>query len=157
VGLEQADVMAGVRLVVALGVPHDLDLAGVHVGDGEERRVAEMVERFRGRAPVVLGGYADLHDDLRFGRSLGINNIPPKICSYSCVYCQVGRTDRLRASRGSFHGPEAILADVRQKVDAARSQEEPVDYLTFVPDGEPTLDLDLGRTIRCGVWASRSP
>jgi wyosine [tRNA(Phe)-imidazoG37] synthetase (radical SAM superfamily) len=26
-----------------------------------------------------------------FGRSLGINNTPPKSCSYSCVYCQVGR------------------------------------------------------------------
>ena len=25
----------------------------------------------------------------RLGRSLGINNIPPKICTYSCVYCQV--------------------------------------------------------------------
>jgi wyosine [tRNA(Phe)-imidazoG37] synthetase (radical SAM superfamily) len=28
----------------------------------------------------------------RLGRSLGINNIPPKSCSYSCVYCQVGPT-----------------------------------------------------------------
>jgi len=28
----------------------------------------------------------------RLGRSLGINNIPPKLCSYSCVYCQLGRT-----------------------------------------------------------------
>ena len=26
------------------------------------------------------------------GRSLGINNIPPKACTYSCVYCQVGST-----------------------------------------------------------------
>ena len=28
----------------------------------------------------------------RLGCSLEINNIPPKFCSYSCVYCQVGRT-----------------------------------------------------------------
>ncbi len=28
----------------------------------------------------------------RLGRSLGINNIPPKHCSYACVYCQVGPT-----------------------------------------------------------------
>ena len=28
----------------------------------------------------------------RLGRSLGINNIPAKHCSYACVYCQVGRT-----------------------------------------------------------------
>jgi len=30
----------------------------------------------------------------RLGKSLGVNNIPPKICSYSCVYCQLGRTIR---------------------------------------------------------------
>lgn len=35
----------------------------------------------------------------RLGRSLGINNIPPKICSYSCVYCQLGRTLKLQAER----------------------------------------------------------
>lgn len=28
----------------------------------------------------------------RPGHSLGINNIPPKHCSYSCIYCQVGPT-----------------------------------------------------------------
>lgn len=28
----------------------------------------------------------------RLGRSLGINNIPPKICTYACVYCQLGPT-----------------------------------------------------------------
>jgi wyosine [tRNA(Phe)-imidazoG37] synthetase (radical SAM superfamily) len=28
----------------------------------------------------------------RLGHSLGISNVPPKTCSYSCVYCQVGRT-----------------------------------------------------------------
>nr|WP_305907656.1 hypothetical protein [Methylomarinum sp. Ch1-1]MDP4520424.1 hypothetical protein [Methylomarinum sp. Ch1-1] len=30
----------------------------------------------------------------RLGRSLGINNIPPKHCSYSCLYCQVGKTSQ---------------------------------------------------------------
>jgi hypothetical protein len=28
----------------------------------------------------------------RLGKSIGINNIPPKICTYSCVYCQLGRS-----------------------------------------------------------------
>gem|GEM_PF-3894463 len=27
----------------------------------------------------------------RLGQSLGINNIPPKHCTYSCVYCQLGK------------------------------------------------------------------
>lgn len=32
-------------------------------------------------------------------------------------------------------------------MEHVRSRSESIDYLTFVPDGEPTLDADLGRTI----------
>ena len=35
----------------------------------------------------------------RLGRSLGINNIPLKVCSYSCVYCQLGPTAALLSPR----------------------------------------------------------
>ncbi len=83
----------------------------------------------------------------RLGRSLGINNIPPKICTYACVYCQLGRTIQMQVERRSFYAPEEILQDVQGKVEKAREAGETVDYLTFVPDGEPTLDLNLGRTI----------
>ncbi len=83
----------------------------------------------------------------RLGRSLGINNIPPKICSYSCVYCQVGRTLNLEAERRIFYKPKEILEAVREKVERTREKGECIDYLTFVPDGEPTLDLQLGRSI----------
>ena len=83
----------------------------------------------------------------RLGRSLGINNIPPKICSYSCVYCQVGRTLNLAAERRVFYEPKEIFSAVREKVESSRKNGECVDYLTFVPDGEPTLDLQLGRSI----------
>jgi len=83
----------------------------------------------------------------RLGRSLGINNIPPKICSYSCVYCQLGRTLTMRADRGAFYEPERIFRDVEEKVREVLRLGEAVDYLTFVPDGEPTLDLRLGEEI----------
>jgi wyosine [tRNA(Phe)-imidazoG37] synthetase (radical SAM superfamily) len=84
----------------------------------------------------------------RLGRSLGINHIPPKVCSYSCVYCQVGRTLRLRDDRREFHGPSEVVGAVTDKVEAARRAGTAVDYLTFVPDGEPTLDRGLGTMIR---------
>ena len=84
----------------------------------------------------------------RLARSLGINNIPPKICPYSCVYCQLGRTSRLRIERGEFYEPDKILRDVEDKVRQARRRGEAIDYLTFVPDGEPTLDLHLGEEIK---------
>jgi wyosine [tRNA(Phe)-imidazoG37] synthetase (radical SAM superfamily) len=84
----------------------------------------------------------------RLGRSLGINNIPPKICPYSCIYCQLGRTNQESVDRQTFHELDVVLEEVRAKVAASRQAGEPIDYLSFVPDGEPTLDANLGRTIR---------
>jgi wyosine [tRNA(Phe)-imidazoG37] synthetase (radical SAM superfamily) len=83
----------------------------------------------------------------RLGRSLGINNVPPKVCSYSCVYCQLGRTIKMSAERQEFYQPEEVLEVARGKVEKAQQSGEPVDYLSFVPDGEPTLDANLGREI----------
>ena len=83
----------------------------------------------------------------RLGRSLGINNIPAKICSYSCAYCQVGRTLQMAVERRSFYSPQDICSEVKQKVEEIKRQGLAIDYLTFVPDGEPTLDTNLGREI----------
>jgi len=77
----------------------------------------------------------------RLGRSLGINNIPLKVCSYACVYCQLGRTIKREASPRAFFEPGEIWREVQEKI------KKNVDYLTFVADGEPTLDVNLGREI----------
>lgn len=83
----------------------------------------------------------------RLGRSVGINNIPPKSCTYSCVYCQVGRTTAMSSTRRSFRRPTDILEEVEEKLRQAEAAGAPVDYLTVVPDGEPTLDINLGRLL----------
>jgi len=83
----------------------------------------------------------------RLGRSLGINNIPPKVCSYSCIYCQVGKTDRKMIARQAFYDPHTIVNETRAKLEKAEKLGEAVDFLSFVPDGEPTLDRNLGREI----------
>jgi len=83
----------------------------------------------------------------RLGKSLGINNIPAKTCTYSCVYCQLGRTINMTTERQAFYKPEDIFREVKRKFDEALSRNERVDYLTFVPDGEPTLDINLGKAI----------
>ncbi|MBN1196002.1 MAG: radical SAM protein [Candidatus Aminicenantes bacterium] len=83
----------------------------------------------------------------RLGKSLGINHIPAKHCTYSCIYCQLGRTDRMTIKRREFYPPGEIVAAVTQKLAAAEKNGETVDYLTFVPDGEPTLDIHLEREI----------
>ncbi|NJE49020.1 radical SAM protein [Thermococcus sp. 9N3] len=80
----------------------------------------------------------------RLGRSLGVNNIPDKVCSYACVYCQIGRTLKMEIERKPFYEPEFLFEEVSKKVEEARRKGERIDYITFVPDGEPTLDINLG-------------
>ncbi|MFA7059822.1 MAG: hypothetical protein WC156_03275, partial [Pedobacter sp.] len=60
----------------------------------------------------------------RLGRSLGINTIPVKICSYSCVYCQVGRTRTVQVARRRFCHPETISAEVERMVGELRYRNE---------------------------------
>jgi len=83
----------------------------------------------------------------RLGRSMGINNIPPKICTYSCIYCQLGRTLKMQVERKKFYDVEEVVEDVKNKVKEAEKAGEHIDYLTFVPDGEPTLDINIGEEI----------
>jgi wyosine [tRNA(Phe)-imidazoG37] synthetase (radical SAM superfamily) len=49
----------------------------------------------------------------------------------------------MQVERHEFYKPERILRDVKDKVERAAVAGEPADYLAFVPDGEPTLDLNL--------------
>ena len=83
----------------------------------------------------------------RLGHSLGINNIPPKSCSYSCVYCQVGATEKPQIERRIYFTPDEIFDAVHARLSKVREAGGAVDYLTFVPDGEPTLDINLGKSI----------
>jgi wyosine [tRNA(Phe)-imidazoG37] synthetase (radical SAM superfamily) len=84
----------------------------------------------------------------RLGRSLGINNIPPKHCTYACVYCQLGDPQRVSTVRREFSSTEDVLDALRRRLgEIADAGEGFPDYLTIVPDGEPTLDLRLGQLV----------
>jgi len=84
----------------------------------------------------------------RLGSSLGINHIKPKNCTYACVYCQVGRTSCMDLERRFFYGIDEIISDVESKLIECDARKTKVDYLTLVPDGEPTLDMNLGKLIQ---------
>ncbi|MDI9596814.1 MAG: radical SAM protein [Atribacterota bacterium] len=84
----------------------------------------------------------------RLGKSLGVNNIPPKICTYSCVYCQVGKTLKMEAERSLFYDTTEVVREIEEEVKKFQQKNETIDYISFVPDGEPTLDLELGEKIR---------
>jgi wyosine [tRNA(Phe)-imidazoG37] synthetase (radical SAM superfamily) len=63
------------------------------------------------------------------------------------VYCQLGLTAKTEIERRAFFKPEEILEAVEKKVQQADKRGDAVDFLTFVPDGEPALDINLGREI----------
>ncbi len=83
----------------------------------------------------------------RLGRSLGINNIHVKYCSFSCVYCQIGATLKMEVERQEFYKPEELVQEVKEKVEKLKAKNDQIDYLTFVADGEPTLDVNLGKEL----------
>lgn len=76
----------------------------------------------------------------RLGYSLGVNNVYDKYCSYSCIYCQAGRTTRLVIDRMKFYDVDELV----QQVIVEANKKKP-DVVSFVPNGEPTLDINLGR------------
>lgn len=53
----------------------------------------------------------------------------------------------MEIERRSFYPPGLVFEEVKRKVEEAKEKGEHIDYLTFVPDGEPTLDANLGKEI----------
>lgn len=82
----------------------------------------------------------------RLGKSIGVNNIPHKVCSYSCAYCQVGKADKMQVERREFYHPDVIARQLESKLSGLAKSDLP-DYITIVPDGEPSLDIHLGELI----------
>ncbi|MEA3418890.1 MAG: radical SAM protein, partial [Campylobacterota bacterium] len=70
----------------------------------------------------------------RLGRSLGINNIPAKVCSYACVYCQLGKTLHNQIERTPFYAVDDLVLSAKMRIEAAKEKNETIDYLAFVPD-----------------------
>ena len=81
----------------------------------------------------------------RLGRSLGIDLVPPKTCTFDCVYCESGRTDHLSLERRTFVDPDVV---VRELEDHFSRYPEGVDALTLSSAGEPTLYEPLGELLR---------
>lgn len=51
-------------------------------------------------------------------------------------------------TRNAFYSPQEIRDEVALVLESAKQKQEHIDYLSFVPDGEPTLDVNLGKTIQ---------
>jgi wyosine [tRNA(Phe)-imidazoG37] synthetase (radical SAM superfamily) len=80
----------------------------------------------------------------RLGRSLGIDVVPPKTCSFDCIYCESGPTTRLSLRRENFADSSEILAELDEFF---RLHPDAADALTFSSAGEPTLFSGIGELI----------
>ncbi|MBR8700641.1 GTP 3',8-cyclase [Fusobacterium sp. DD29] len=79
----------------------------------------------------------------RLGRSLGISPIPKKTCNYSCVYCQLGRTDKMTNTRKEYFPLEVIIKEFKDYL----KEIDDFDVVSIVGEGEPTLYSRLGELI----------
>ncbi|HUV04744.1 MAG TPA: radical SAM protein [Armatimonadota bacterium] len=79
----------------------------------------------------------------RLGRSLGVDIVPYKVCSYDCIYCQLGRTTRLTSK------PQVLIRtdDVIRELQKWLADGHTADYITFSGSGEPTLNSELDEMV----------
>jgi wyosine [tRNA(Phe)-imidazoG37] synthetase (radical SAM superfamily) len=80
----------------------------------------------------------------RLGRSLGIDLVPYKTCTYDCIYCHVGRTTNRTVERREYIPIGEVLTELRGALDAGAAP----DYIGIAGSGEPTLNSGLGELIR---------
>lgn len=79
----------------------------------------------------------------RLGSSLGIDLLSSdkKICSFDCVYCQIGKTDVFSCERKIFVPTDEVIKEIEQLPDVK------IDYYTFSGRGEPTLAKNLKEVV----------
>jgi wyosine [tRNA(Phe)-imidazoG37] synthetase (radical SAM superfamily) len=79
----------------------------------------------------------------RLGLSLGVDLVGHKICSYDCIYCQLGRTRKKTVERRPYVPIEKIILQLEQRLN-----EKPhVDFITLGGSGEPTLNSHINTLI----------
>jgi wyosine [tRNA(Phe)-imidazoG37] synthetase (radical SAM superfamily) len=77
----------------------------------------------------------------RLGRSLGVDLVPLKTCSYDCIYCQLGRTTNKTLERREWVPVDDVVAEVKERLATCP------DFITFSGSGEPTLHSRIGDVI----------
>lgn len=79
----------------------------------------------------------------RLGRSLGVDIVPYKICSFDCIYCQIGRTTQNQPERKEYVTAAEVIPQVEERLkNCARP-----DFITLGGSGEPTLNSALADII----------
>ncbi|MCE5251800.1 radical SAM protein [bacterium] len=80
----------------------------------------------------------------RLGLSLGVDIVPMKTCTLSCIYCQVGKTPHTTLVRSEYIPAKKVLEEITGRLDNGLI----TDWITFSGSGEPTLNSAIGKIIR---------
>jgi wyosine [tRNA(Phe)-imidazoG37] synthetase (radical SAM superfamily) len=80
----------------------------------------------------------------RLGRSLGIDLVPHKICTYDCIYCQIGKTTEKTLTRKEYIPVKEILEEVERFLKEGTAS---IDHLSLSGSGEPTLHSKISSVI----------
>ena len=83
----------------------------------------------------------------RLGLSLGITLTPQKVCSFDCVYCQLGKTTLKAKERKSYLDINDILVELREFLESPDFRLAPPDCISLSGFGEPSLNIDIARLI----------
>lgn len=83
----------------------------------------------------------------RLGFSLGISLTPYKVCSFDCVYCQLGKTSELTLERKGYLPGAEILEELKSWFLYHPEEAQKLNYLTFSGSGEPTLNIEIAAVI----------
>jgi wyosine [tRNA(Phe)-imidazoG37] synthetase (radical SAM superfamily) len=80
----------------------------------------------------------------RLRRSLGVDLVPYKTCTFDCIYCDLGRTTHKTISRQSYVSAEEIGRELELSLSIL---EKKPDYITVSGSGEPTLNQNIEEII----------
>jgi wyosine [tRNA(Phe)-imidazoG37] synthetase (radical SAM superfamily) len=89
----------------------------------------------------------------RLGLSLGVDLVPPKTCTFDCLYCEVGRTTHLTRRRQ----PHRVQEIIRELEDYLANPPAALDYITMAGSGEPTLNLGIREIIAAVKRLTHTP
>ena len=81
----------------------------------------------------------------RLGRSLGVDLVPHKICTYDCIYCQIGRTTGKTLLRKEYIPTGEVLEEVKNFLSKGGAS---IDHFSLSGSGEPTLNSQIGSVIK---------
>ena len=81
----------------------------------------------------------------RLGRSLGVDIIPFKTCSFNCIYCETGRTTNLTVERKEYVSTASVIEELKTFLS---KRKKIIDYITISGSGEPTLNSKIGEMVR---------